>query len=359
MSTQTNRNRDRTPYRGRGRGGGQWTPAYLGLTAWYDVHAGGSATQIVDTSGTGKDPCVFGGGAAAPLYLPYTGTAYTHLETAASGTNSISCTAPANTASYSAAPLGGGAPTTGAASAGAFTFTTAGDWLSISLLNGSAVELARFDASASTQAGHTDAYSVAWTVNRGTGRKTTILGPAAKSSRSVALFGQNDYADFPSGVFDPSIGTSSAVFGIVRTHGATAASNVLITNRATTSLTAGGWALRLSNTFGQWLANWGDGTRGPFATSASNAVTGKCAVVAAHRDVSTAKLRLSLDGTWGTEVSDTTITTIAGTPPSRLGRCTGAGTNYLEAEVIAVGERVAPWTAQEIAQLSAYYGGGL
>lgn len=170
--------------------------------------------KIYDTSGNGRAPATLGAGSNQPLCLPWKGTSSVHLESAASGTNSVSCTAPAGTASYSAAPRDGGTPSTGAAAPGAFTFTTAGDWASISLLDSGAAEVAKFDASLSTQTGHTDSYSVVWTVNRGTtGRKTVVQSPAAFSARSVILLGTDDWIDVPAAAV-PALDTFAATTSV-------------------------------------------------------------------------------------------------------------------------------------------------
>ena len=224
---QGRRLRNRSPFRARSmRQGGQWTPALLNPFAWYDAHAGGSSTQITDKSANARAAATFGAAGNAPLFLPYTGIPYLHLEAAAAGTNSLSCTAPANTASYSAAPLGGGAASTGAAAAGAFTFTTAGDWLTVELLDAGANVLARYRASDSTQTGHTDAFAVAWTVNRGTaGRKSVVQSSAARSDRSVVLFGTDDRVDVPAAAIPPMLAASDFTVVMVGRQWATPVTN--------------------------------------------------------------------------------------------------------------------------------------
>lgn len=213
--------RNRSPHRARSLDrAGQWSPAYLNSYAWYDANLGGSSTQITDSSANARAAITNGAGSNAAQWLPYTVPSL-HLEAATAGTNSLSCTAPAGTASYSAAPRDGGAPTTGAASAGAFTFTTAGNWASVSLLNAGATEIAKFSAASSTQSGHTDTYGVAWTVNPGTsGRKAVVQSPAANSAESLFLYGPDDYQTVPDAAI-PSFGTNNvgSIYTIVRTWG--------------------------------------------------------------------------------------------------------------------------------------------
>lgn len=68
--TYRNANSRRT--RSYRRSGQAFFPQQLGLLGYYDVHAGGSATQITDSSGNGLDATANGASAAAALYLPYT-----------------------------------------------------------------------------------------------------------------------------------------------------------------------------------------------------------------------------------------------------------------------------------------------
>lgn len=219
MTSSIKRLRNRSPQRARStRQEGQWSPSYLAPYAWYDAHIGGSSTQITDSSGNARAAMTVGGGSNSPAWLPYTVPSL-HLEAATAGTNSLSCVAPAGTASYSAAPRGGGAPTTGAASAGAFTFTTAGDWASVSLLNAGAAEIAKFSAASSTQSGHSDTYGVAWTINRGTaGRKSVIQSPVANSARSMFLLGPDDHLDGPAAALPAMVGQAWSHIVVVRQH---------------------------------------------------------------------------------------------------------------------------------------------
>lgn len=123
-----------------------------------------------------------------PLLLPWTAQSGNYVYLPGSASNTISCTAPAGTASYAACPVDGSAATTGAASAGAFTFQTTGSWSRLDLLDAGATVLASFLATSSAQTGYTDAYGVAWTINRSsTGRKTVVV------DRQRWLLGTDDY----------------------------------------------------------------------------------------------------------------------------------------------------------------------
>lgn len=171
----------------RGGAGGPSAFALQNATWYVDARAYSGSGDLLDLSPNGLN-AVPGAAGAAPTWLPYTGSKYLYLPGSAG--NTIACTAPANTASYAAYPLGGGAATTGAASSGAFTFQTGGSWLRLDLLNGSGTVLASFNASSvsSPYTGHTDSFSVAWTINRAaSGLKSALV------DRPMFLLGADDY----------------------------------------------------------------------------------------------------------------------------------------------------------------------
>lgn len=340
--------RNLTPMRARGRGSVPWSPVALAPYAWYDVHAGGTSTTIADKSGNGRADATYGATTAAPAYLPFTGTAYLHLEAATSGTNSLSCTAPANTASYAAYPLGGGAATTGAASAGAFTFTTAGDWTQLDLLNGSGTVLASFRASDSGQTGHTDAYSVAWTVNRGTaGRKSCLV-----NTRSLALFGTNDLIDVPSAAVPAMTASDSFCWLAVARLWATQPANgdVFGKHAGFSGATNPGMGIgtRATTTVGVRAK---DGTNQTIV-EAGTFTAGQRLIIAAN--VSTTTITPYMNNAAGTATSRTAVDMTNATGPL-IGK-TGSVFVDMEFEAVLTFNRVL--TAGEIAQVVSYYRGG-
>lgn len=339
--------RNLTPMRARGRGGqNPWTPALLAPYAWYDVHAGGTSTTIADTSGNGRADATYGATTAAPLYLPYTGTPYLHLEAAGSGTNSLSCTAPANTASYAAYPLGGGAATTGAASAGAFTFTTAGDWTQLDLLDGSAVVLASFRAADSGQTGHTDAFSVAWTINRGTaGGKSTLV-----NRRSLALLRTNDYITVPAAMV-PSSGSFSVV--AVARLWSTSNDNVVVGGKTSGGSNQGYWLRRTTSNTVQSIVD--DGTNQKSATVAGLSA-GLTSVLTMTFDAGATTVRAWVNNTAGTATTSTGTSVVNGTDV-RIGM-TQAGTSVGDFEFAALVTFNSVVSSDVISQLVTYYGGG-
>ncbi len=320
------------------RSGQAWNPARLAPYAWYDVHLGGTSSTITDSSGNGRTAATYGATTAAPLYLPFTGAAYLHLEAATSGTNSLSCTAPANTASYAAYPLGGGAATTGAASSGAFAFTTAGDWTQLDLLNGSGTVLASFRASDSGQTGHTDAYSVAWTINRGTaGGKSTLV-----NSRSLALLRTNDNIAVPIDAVPDFSTTTGTVVVVCRVWNTPTASQVIFGTNAL--------LLRMVGTAMQTRASYG-------ATSATNGAhtAGARIVLAGGYEPGTTTVFSRVNA-----AAETTGTVAAGAADTlaRIGSSAG-GSAFADIEFEALLTFTGRISAAGMAQLVTYYGGGL
>lgn len=283
------RNRLRGRLRTRGRGQPASEPENpilaLGPYTWYDAHLDYAAGAYGDLSGNGRADATHGPTTQAPLHLPYTDTAYLHLEAASAGTNSLSCTAPANTASYSAEPLDGGAATTDTAAAGAFTFTTAGDWKSVALLDASQVELAKYDATLSTKTGMTDSHSVAWTVNYGTaGGRSVVVGPLAVA-RSRTLLRTDDYIAVPSTVIPPMTVAAPWSFVIVVRQWATAlSSGRWFDTRVSAGGTPAGIAMRQNGTTLAIGTVVGDGTANNTPTNTAAFTSGDLVVAAAVCD---------------------------------------------------------------------------
>lgn len=334
--------------RGMGRAGQTWSPILLSPYAWYDAHLGGSSTQITDSSANARAATTFAAAGNSPLWLQYTGTPYVYLPGIAG--NTIACTAPANTASYSAVPLGGGAATTGAASPGAFTFSTVGSWESVSLLTAGAAELAKFRAVDSTQTGHTDTYSVAWTVNRATsGRKSVVLSSAASSGRSVVLFGTDDYATIPNGAIVPAHPSTWVV--VFRTW-ATHAANMRVFSNRTGGTTVGETLYLESGGGASYFVQ--DGSTSSTAGIVPS-IYGTRSVVSTSRTGSN-NVRFQLNN--GTAVvTSTAVGSSAGGTGYLLGANPGPA-NYADMtfEALLTFNRVL--TADEISQLVAFYRGG-
>lgn len=341
---------------------GLLSPLTYSPRVWYDAHLGGSSTELVDRSTNARAAATFGAGANQPLHLPYVNTPYVWLGAAGTGTNSISCTAPAGVTSYSAVPLGGGAPTTGAATGGApFAFTTAGSWESISLLNASGTEVARFTAVLCTQTTCVDPYRVTWTINRGTaGRKTVVLSPAAQSDSGIVLFGPDDYISVPAAAM-PAMGASDSftVVLVVRQWGTPTNFGRYLSNKTpNTGTNALGFQMFNNGTTMAQAWGMGDGTTGVFKVG-STYTAGQRSVTAVCVSARTSAIHYRNRDTPGNPTG-----TLA-----NVGSATSGAQTYL-GQNIANGERQdfefralltfdRALTASEVAHLVDYFRGGL
>lgn len=315
--------------------------------------------KIYDRSGNGVAPATFAAGSNQPRWLPWLGVSCVNLESATAGTNSISCTAPSGAASYVARSRDypNVADATGVASAGAFTFTTAGQWRYISILNGSAVEIARFDASLCSQTGMTDSYSVTWAVNRGTaGRKAVVQSPVAASARSVILHGTDDYFDVPAAAVPTMSTTDNAAVTVAgRVWNTPVNFGRFFSSEpvANTSL-----SLSVRSTFVTFLGlsdgtNTGHVNTGPTLTSGQRFVL---AADVAARSASGSSLALNSDSP--SIASNSSVGSIAAPTGGSVGRAFSGG-SYQDCEIEAIVFKQAASTATERGLLTAYYRGGL
>jgi hypothetical protein len=289
-----------------------------------------------------------------PLLLPHTGENYLYLSGVAG--NSLTCTAPATATNFVAYPLGGGTTTTGAASGGAtFTFSTVGSWVRVDLLTAGAVVVASFLGSAITTGAatsQTDAYSVAWTINRSAaGRKSVAV------VRPVWLLGTDDYFEVAdNALLDFGAADSFTVVVVGRKWGSTL-SMVLLAKSAAQTSTMTGWAVAVesvaASTFRAPLI--GDGTTRRIA-AVTGYTEGSLFAVAGVRDITADNLTAYRNGTAGTPVTDTTTGSLANNEVMRIGRLSGGGTDYADMELLAVAVFRRALTAAEIATIATYYG---
>jgi hypothetical protein len=98
----------------------------------------------------------------------------------------------------------------------------------------------------------------------------------------------------------------------------------------------------------------GDGTAGITAVSGSR-TSGQLTVTAAVRNVSADNLIVYLNGTAGTAVTDTTTGLINSADVFRIGRLSGAGTEYADMELLGVAIFRRALSAAEISVITSYY----
>lgn len=295
---------------------------------------GGTALDAQFGSTTGSDT-------NDPTALPYAGVPYVYLPGSAG--NTVACTAPGTVASYAAYPLGGGAATTGAATGGAsFTLQTAGSWIRVDLLTAGAAVVASFDGARLTtgaQAAMTDAYSVAWTINRAaTGRKAVVV------VRPVMLFGTDDYLVVPdSSLLDFAAGESFTMLVVGRQWGAVPASSRWLIKGVSPGARWGMVNLGTSLAVQGFVA---DGTRvatASGATAASGALTSRVAVIDRATQTLTAE---------AVAASIATIGSMVNTNALRIG---GDATSYNDMEFYGAAVFRRTVSASELTAITNYF----
>lgn len=314
--------------------------------------------KIYDRSGNNHPPAVFGAGSNQPKWLPWLGVSCVHLEAATAGTNSISCTAPVGAASYVARSRDypNVVDATGAAAAGAFTFTTAGQWQYVSILNGSAVEVARFDASLCTQTGMTDSYLVAWTINRGTaGRKTVVQSPVAGSARSLILHGTDDLATILAAAMPPMLASSNFEVVVVARQWPTSVTNGRWFDcRAASPFPGAVMSVNSGTLFGATLA---DGTNS-VAPPAVTLTYGQRAVAAMFASDAGQTFGVALNAETPSTASAAAVGARTGSDGT-IARTAPTASGYQDLEFEALVTRSNAGTVADRAQLVAYYRGGI
>ena len=239
----------------------------------------GSAGDVTWTGSVALDPSI-----APHIYLP--GVAG----------NAVSCTAPATATQFRATPVVG-APTTGVATGSAtFTFSTAGTWTSIALLDASDIVVAELVTPAlETATSFVDAYAVTWAIDysTGTGLKTAIVRTKSRMLNGTTGYGLTSVP--------VSLGASAdfTLFIMFQTWVTGAGYYSLIGNRANAAL-PNGYEISWSN--GNARATIGTAT----AASEPSAVAltrGAINAVALVRDSS--GIRMWVNGSMGANVTPT------------------------------------------------------
>jgi hypothetical protein len=189
------------------------------------------------------------------------------------------------------------------------------------------------------------------TINRSTaGRKSVaVVAP-------VWLFGTDDYMEVPDNdLIDFGASDSFTLVAVHRPWATQGTNDTLIAKKANTTNTTAGYNLSGgSSTALQGQAQMGDGTAGITAVSGSR-TSGQLTVTAAVRNVSADNLIVYLNGTAGTAVTDTTTGLINSADVFRIGRLSGAGTEYADMELLGVAIFRRALSAAEISVITSYY----
>lgn len=320
---------------------------------WIDAGRSSVVTDSLSNLGTGGSAlnARFGSTTSPdqfdPTLLTHSGTNYVYL-TGVAG-NSVSCTAPAAATSYAATPLGGGADTTGAVTGGAaFTFSATGSWTTVRLLNASSATVAQFTVTAADMTGMTDAYSVAWTVNRSTAGKKT-----ATVTRSILLFGTDDYLEVADNdLLDFGASDSFTVVAVLR-QWATPTSFGRLIDKKNGGGAALGWQLANNGTAIQPGLYIGD-TTNQTAQVGSTSTAGQLRVFGGQVDRSAQRI-YGINNTLSAGVSTTSVGALTNTLPMRIGVNATTATNNQDFELVAAAVWRRALNANEIATIVARY----
>lgn len=218
--------------------------------------------------------------------------------------------------------------------------------------------VADFNADDCAQTGYTaTSPAVTWTVNRATsGLKSVVQSPPAASTRSMLLFGTNDYIDVPSAAVPPLGLTDTCTVVVVARLWATPVSFA----RLWSTEVSGSSGIQISvRTTGQTHIGITDGTNsgdlsgGPSVTLGQRAVV-RQAIVARGAAGTTASLNNSAALTASNATVGAITTTVA-----RLGAHATTGGNLQDFEFEALITFNRALTSAEVASIVAFYGGGL
>ena len=190
-----------------------------------------------------------------------------------------------------------------------------------------------------------------WTVNRAaSGRKSVLV------DRSLWLLGTDDYFEVAdNALLDFALADSFSAMAVLRQPSFTASSTLIAKRAASDSAASVGWHIRSgAGTPAQGLTQIADGTNQQSAATGSRSA-GVTSVVVGVRNTTTDLMQSFLDGTGGATPTDNTTATLANSEVLRVGRLSGAGTYYLDGEVIAAAVWRRALTAAEVTAISSYY----
>lgn len=176
---------------------------------------------------------------------------------------------------------------------------------------------------------------------------------AVAVTRPVWLFGTDDYLEVAdNALLDFGASDSFTVMACGRFWNTQGTNDTLVAKKANTTNMTQGWSLSNgSSTALGGQTQIGDGSAGITATSASR-TAGTLTTVTMVRNVGSDNVTVYTGGTAGTSVTDTTTATLANSEVMRIGRLSGAGTEYADMELFAVAIWRRALSAAEIAEMS-------
>jgi hypothetical protein len=190
------------------------------------------------------------------------------------------------------------------------------------------------------------------TIVRGTsGKKSAIV------THPVWLFGTDDYMEVADNdLIDFGATDSFTLFAVQRQWSTFGTNDAILAKKADTTAATAGYLLGNDGTTAA-LARMqsGDGTNGTSAVTGSSRSSGTLNTIAGVRNISTDNTIVYLNGTAGSAVTDTTTATLANAEVMRLGRLSGAATDYNDMELVAAAIFRRALTSDEITTLYNYY----
>jgi hypothetical protein len=190
------------------------------------------------------------------------------------------------------------------------------------------------------------------TINRSTTGKK-----AAAVVYPLWLFGTDDYMEVADNTLIDFAATDSfTLVAICRQFTTFGTNDAILAKKANTTNTTAGYLLGNDGTTAALgRMQIGDGAAGTDAVTGASRVSGTLNTLAAVRNVSTDNTIVYLNGTAGTAVTDTTTATLANAEVMRLGRLSGAGTEYNDMELVAAAVFRRALSATEITTIYNYY----
>lgn len=199
-----------------------------------------------------------------------------------------------------------------------------------------------------------------------TGQTASILRVSAADQRRstvvvapVWLFGADDYFEIADNAsLDFGATDSFTLVAVTREHATYGTNDVYIAKKADTTNTTQGYLLANGATNGNIpQAQIGDGTNGLTIDSSSAVVSGRLRVHSFVRNTQTDTAQLYLDKVQVASATDNTTGSLANSEAFRIGRLSGAGTEYNAMELFAVAVFNRALTQPEIDSIVDYYQG--
>lgn len=190
------------------------------------------------------------------------------------------------------------------------------------------------------------------TINRGTSstKSVNVVSP-------VWLFGTDDFIEVADNSLIDFDNTQSFSLVAVYRHWANFGTNdTLIAKKADTTNTTQGYYLGSgASTAAQTQGQVGDGAAGATATQTTSRTSGDVFVSTLVRNVAADTITTFLNTTPGSAVTDATTLTSANTEAFRIGRLSGAGSEFADMELVSVAVFRRALSATEIGRIVAYY----